>query len=76
MPVVALATTETVEAVPGEAGVISTSPDVLHGAARRFLDDFDWAHQTGKAARAAALARYGLDRFLAEWDRLLAEVIR
>ena len=74
MPVVALATTETVEAVPGEAGVISTSPDVLHGAARRFLDDSDWAHQTGKAARAAALARYGLDRFLADWDRLLAEV--
>ena len=76
MPVVALATTEAVEAVPPEAGVISTRPDVLQAAARRFLDDPDWAHQTGKAARAAALARYGLDRFLADWDRLLSEVVR
>ena len=76
MPVVALATTEAVEAVPPEAGVVSTRTDVLHAAARRFLDDRDWAHQTGKAARAAALARYGLDRFLADWDRLLAEVTR
>ena len=76
MPVVALATTETVEAVPPEAGVISTRPDVLHAAARRFLDDPDWAHQAGKAARASALARYGLNRFLADWNRLLAEVVR
>jgi hypothetical protein len=76
MPVVALATTEAVEAVPPEAGVISTRPDVLHAAARRFVDDRDWAHQTGKAARAAALTRYGLNRFLADWDRLLAEVTR
>jgi hypothetical protein len=28
----------------------------------------------GKAARAAATARYGLERFLADWDRLLDEV--
>ena len=76
MPVVALATTETVEAVPPEAGVISTRPHVLHAAARRFLDDPDWGHQAGKAARASALARYGLNRFLADWNRLLAEVIR
>jgi hypothetical protein len=28
----------------------------------------------GKAARAAATARYGLGRFLADWDALLEEV--
>jgi len=28
----------------------------------------------GKAARAAAVARYGLPRFLREWDQLLGEV--
>jgi hypothetical protein len=28
----------------------------------------------GKAAREAALARYGLGRFLDDWDRLLGEV--
>jgi hypothetical protein len=30
----------------------------------------------GKAARETALARYGLARFLADWDRLLVEVAR
>ena len=30
----------------------------------------------GKLAREAALARYGLTRFLADWDRLLAQVVR
>jgi hypothetical protein len=30
----------------------------------------------GLAARAHALARFGLDRFLDDWDRLLKEVIR
>jgi glycosyltransferase involved in cell wall biosynthesis len=39
MPVVALATTEAVEAVPPEAGVISTRVDVLAEAARTFLHD-------------------------------------
>ena len=28
----------------------------------------------GKAARVAATARYGLDRFLGDWDALLEEV--
>jgi hypothetical protein len=30
----------------------------------------------GKLAREVALARYGLARFLADWDRLLAQVVR
>jgi hypothetical protein len=74
MPVVALATTEAPEAVPGEAGVISTRVDVLAGAAREFLADPDRAREAGRAARGAALERYGLERFLTDWDDLLAEV--
>ncbi|HYT27351.1 MAG TPA: glycosyltransferase, partial [Actinomycetota bacterium] len=74
MPVVALATTEVVEAVPPDAGVISTSVDVLAAAARAFAADPERARLAGKSARATALARYGLDRFLADWDRLLEEV--
>ncbi|MGW4644465.1 glycosyltransferase [Sphaerisporangium sp. NPDC004334] len=73
MPVVALATTEAVEAVPPEAGVISTRLATLTAALRAFTADPAAAAQAGKAARAAACARYGLDRFLADWDRLLAE---
>ena len=74
MPVVALATTEVPEAVPPEAGVVSTRLDVLTDAVRRLVDDPEHARVVGKAARAFALARYGLGRFLADWDALLAEV--
>ena len=76
MPVVGLATTEAVEAVPAEAGVLSTRPERLWAAVREFLHDEDAARLAGKAARAAALERYGLARFLADWDALLEEVTR
>jgi len=76
MPVVALATTEVVEAVPAEAGVLSTRPEVLWDGVRTYLHDDDAARLAGKAARAAALERYGLARFLADWDRLFEEVSR
>jgi hypothetical protein len=76
LPVVALATTEAVEAVPAEAGVLSTRPDRLAAAVRHFVEEPDAARLAGKAARAAALERYGLARFLADWDRLLEEVTR
>jgi glycosyltransferase involved in cell wall biosynthesis len=76
MPVVGLATTEAVEAVPAEAGVLSTRPERLWAAVREFMADEDAARLAGKAARAAALERYGLDRFLRDWDALLQEVTR
>lgn len=76
MPVVALATTEVVEAVPADAGVLSTRPERLWEAVGEFMDDEDAARLAGKAARAAALERYGLGRFLADWDGLLEEVTR
>ena len=74
MPVVALATTEVPEAVPPEAGVISTRLDVLADAVRRFAEDPDEARAAGRAARDAALSRYGLERFLSDWDDVLMEV--
>lgn len=76
MPVVVLASTEAVEAVPPEAGVLSTRPDVLAEAVRSYIADPALARQAGKAARAAALERYSLHRFLGDWDRLLLEVTR
>jgi glycosyltransferase involved in cell wall biosynthesis len=74
MPVVALATTEVPEAVPPEAGVVTNRLDVADTALRRLVADPEMAAVIGKAAREAALARYGLARFLADWDALLAEV--
>jgi hypothetical protein len=76
MPVAVLATTEAAEAVPDGAGAVSTRTAVLADAIRRFTADPGWATHTGKQARAAALARYGLGRFLADWDRLIEEVTR
>ncbi len=73
LPVVALATTEAVEAVPPEAGVISTRLATLTSAVSAFVADPELARQYGKAARAAALARYGLPRFLWDWDRVLVD---
>jgi hypothetical protein len=74
MPVVALGTTEVHEAVPPEAGVVSTKVDVLVEAMRRLVRDREEAAERGRAARAAALERYGLARFLERWDGLLKEV--
>ncbi|WP_320784402.1 glycosyltransferase [Streptomyces sp. CRN 30] len=76
MPVVALATTEVTEAVPPGAGVVSNRIDVLTDAVRDFLADPHRARAAGEKARAAALARYGLSRFLTDWERLLKEVTR
>jgi hypothetical protein len=74
MPVLALATTEVVEAVPPGAGALSTRPDVLARAARRYLHEPEAAAADGARARQAALERYGLKRFLADWERLITEV--
>jgi len=76
MPVVVLATTEAVDAVPPEAGCVSVRPERLCAAVRRFIDDPEAAQLAGKAARAAAVERYGLSRFLTDWDRLVQEVAR
>jgi hypothetical protein len=71
MPVVVLGATEAIAAVPPAAGVLSTRVDTLVDAAQWLADDPSAARRMGDAARAAALARFGLDRFLGDWDRLL-----
>ena len=76
MPVVCLASTEAVEAVPPEAGVLSTRLDVLVDAVRRLVAEPELAQRMGKQAREYALRRFGLARFLDDWDRVLAEVTR
>jgi glycosyltransferase involved in cell wall biosynthesis len=74
LPVVSLATTEAAEAVSPDAGVVSNRPDVLERALREFLHDPDRARAYGHQARKVGLARYGLRRFLTDWDRLLGGV--
>ena len=74
MPIVALGTTEVPHAVPAAAGAVSNRIDVLGERLRELAADPAAAREAGRAARAAALERYGLERFLADWDRLLEEV--
>jgi glycosyltransferase involved in cell wall biosynthesis len=76
MPVVAIATTEAIAAVPDEAGVLSTDITAVTSAARRFVHEPDLAAVAGKAAREYALTHFGLEAFLRNWDVLLSEVVR
>jgi hypothetical protein len=75
MPVVALATTEAPAAVPPEAGLVSNDFGALEDALRRLVADPAEARARGLAARRAALQRYGLARFLQDWDGLLEEMV-
>jgi glycosyltransferase involved in cell wall biosynthesis len=76
MPVVALGPTAVADAVPAEAGVVSTRVDDLEAALRAYTSDPDLARGVGLAARAHATRAFGLERFLDDWDRLLMEVVR
>ncbi len=75
MPVLGLPTTAAPESVPPTAGVLSSDPEVLRATARRWLADPDEAGSVGDAARRHALARFGVARFLADWDRVLAAAV-
>ncbi|GAA1842180.1 glycosyltransferase [Agromyces salentinus] len=74
MPVVALQATEAARAVPPGAGFLSTNVNELVAAARLLLEDPDAAVSLGAVARQAAIERYGLARFLRDWDTLLEDI--
>jgi glycosyltransferase involved in cell wall biosynthesis len=48
--------------------------EALDDAVRALMADPDHARACGQAARRAAVSRFGLQRFLDEWDELLEEV--
>jgi hypothetical protein len=75
MPVVALAATEAVRAVPPSAGVLASSPEELVAATVRLVNDPDGARVSGRQARTEALRRYGLERFLADWEAVLEAAV-
>jgi glycosyltransferase involved in cell wall biosynthesis len=76
MPVVALATTAVPDSVPATCGIVSNDLCRLRDGVGRLHADHEWAAELGRAARAHALDRFSLDRFLAEWDRLLEVTCR
>jgi hypothetical protein len=76
MPVLALAATAAPEAVPAGAGLVSADVDALAAHARALVADPELARAQGEVGRRHALERFGLERFLSDWDRLLEEVAR
>lgn len=74
MPVLALSTTEAPDAVPPQAGLVSNDLEALRAMASRWLADPAEALARGDTARRYALTRYGLRRFLDDWERMLQEV--
>ena len=75
-PVVVLATTEAVTAVPPEAGVLATDVDALVEATASLMADPGRAAELGRSAREVALRDFALAPFLRRWDELLWEVAR
>ncbi|CCH32325.1 glycosyltransferase [Actinosynnema sp. NPDC047251] len=74
MPVVALGCTEVPRAVPPDAGVVSTDVDELVRGVAELVADPALARERGARAREFALAHYGIDAFLGDWDGILTEV--
>jgi glycosyltransferase involved in cell wall biosynthesis len=74
MPVVALATTEYATAIEdGVSGFVDTDVGALVDRMRLLLADRETAARLGAGARARALERFSIDRFAADWDRVLRE---
>ena len=71
-PVVVVGTTEAALVVPPEAGAVSADIEALLRATHQFINDPAAAAKAGAAARAAA-RRFGLTRFLSDWDALLQD---
>ncbi|QHC02363.1 glycosyltransferase [Epidermidibacterium keratini] len=75
MPVVALAATEAPRAIAPDAGVVSSDLESLRDAVRTFVHEPELARDVGLRARADVTQRYGLSRFLDQWDAALRESV-
>ena len=76
MPMVALATTEMATVVePGVNGYADTDPRRLVEAMQRLLADRDEARRLGEGARRTAQRRFGIGRFVEDWDRTLRSFV-
>jgi len=77
LPVVALATTELVTVIKdGENGFIDTNVEKLIGHMQRLLADPEEARRIGAAGRRTVRERFGLERFVPEWEAAFEEAVR
>lgn len=72
VPVVALATTEMTTVIRnGISGYVDTNVDSLIHHMRQLLKDRDKARALGEGARARAMERFSIDRFVEDWNDAL-----
>ena len=72
MPIVALATAGMVTVIKdGLNGFIDTDPDRLIAGMRRLLEDPHAATRMGEEAKRTACERFGIARFVADWNDAL-----
>jgi hypothetical protein len=75
LPVVGLATAELATVIEnGRSGYVDTRIDALVDAMRTLLRDPGLARSLGQGARARARERFGIGRFIADWNAALARV--
>jgi hypothetical protein len=75
MPVVALATTEKAAVIDdGINGIADTRPDRLLSMMQELISDAALARRLGAAARATAMERFGIARFLDDWCCAFSDV--
>ncbi|MDX1877103.1 glycosyltransferase [Mycobacterium sp. SMC-18] len=74
MPIVAVASTMAPLVVPSRAGVVGADVKVLSRGLLDFVNDPAAAALAGKAAREFAAEHFALDRFLADWNRVIDDV--
>ncbi|KVZ11798.1 glycosyltransferase [Burkholderia stagnalis] len=76
LPIIAVATTEMAQLVrSGHNGVADTRPAVLVDAMRALIREPALAQEWGAAARRDALARFGIERFVRDWDAALRDAV-
>ncbi|MBA4609860.1 glycosyltransferase family 4 protein [Aeromicrobium sp. Marseille-Q0843] len=76
LPVVALAMTEVPTAVPPGTGLVTADLDVLVRHVEALVKDPELAADLGHRGRVHALDRFGLERFLSDWDDVLERALR
>jgi hypothetical protein len=76
LPIVGLATTELTRViVNGRNGWLETDPRRLVPVMRELLASPETARAWGEQARADALQRFGIERFVSDWDATLRAVV-
>lgn len=69
LPIVGLATTELATIVEnGVSGFVSTNVDELIDSMQQLLTDPQLAHRLSQGAKAQAAIRFGIDRFIQDWN--------